>query len=149
MATDKINMDTNQQDNLNSGTENTANSGEIFFNKRQQKTFYSSNFPQPCFLGYGWIRGNGTFDELNATPFYNLKHQPIFWTCSRTAAGSYRVTHNLGNLTYMPLFTNSGGNTEIIQLTNLTLNYFEFQTYVAGGTPTDTVVALFLVYGLP
>lgn len=127
---------------------------------RNKVNYYQSSFPQLTIVGYGVVNTVGgttaVFDELAATPITEVKHQPDYsstgaWTISRSAAGIYVLTHNLGHEKYIPTLTNiqPGVNGEnpisVINSNTLVIGF----TDAISGAFADPLGFSFIIHAVP
>lgn len=98
-------------------------------------------FPQPSIAGIGVVTAAGAKD----TSRYFFSQN---WTVSKTGAGSYTITHNIGDSKYNVQVApvNTAAFTANISAYNL--NNFQVKTFNAAGAATDSSFT-FVVFIIP
>lgn len=131
--------------------------------RRNEQQFYGSAFPQLPILGYGVVNTVGgttaVFDELAASPFMQINHQPDYvqgtvpWAVSRTGAGAYTLTHNFGHKRYLPIIfiidANGAAGQDINVVACGTTTISIESRASNGGALTDVDAFGYIIYGLP
>lgn len=97
------------------------------------KKFFNSisEFEQPPIVGFGYVTSAGAKDT---TYFF----MPQAWTVSRTGAGVYLITHNIGTVSYFINTTAIDTVAKIITVANITTTTFEVRTFTDAGVAADT-----------
>jgi len=104
-------------------------------NPNTPEYYKTSSFPQPAVIGMGYVTSGGAKD----TSGFFL---PSAWSVSRSSAGVYVITHNIGAVyKYLPII-NLIGSTDKSFAVTVGANTTTVYTFNQAGTATDTAFML-------
>lgn len=98
-------------------------------------------FPQPSIIGIGAVTAAGAIDT---TQFFFSQR----WTVARTGAGSYTITHGLGDNKYNVLISPIATAAFTANISARNANDFQIKTWNAAGAATDCAFT-FTVWMIP
>jgi hypothetical protein len=98
-------------------------------------------FPQPSIVGIGAVTTGGAIDTTQF--FFSQK-----WVPSRTGAGAYTITHNIGDNKYNVLISPIATSAFTANISARNANDFQIKTWNAAGVATDCAFT-FTVWMIP
>ena len=116
-----------------------GNRTQIDLSNPNTPSYYkNTSFPQPGIIGMGYVTSGGAKDSSG---FF----LPSAWSVSRSSAGVYVITHNIGAINkYLPMI-NLIGSTDKSFAVTVGANTTTIYTFNQAGAATDTAF-MFVFY---